>query len=69
MSKNIELMGRREFIRDKRRALKIAKKALSELRFGCAVNKLFDGTGDFYDAVYRMQAAIENMDRITKPLA
>ena len=64
-----KLINRREFIREKRRAIRRARKILSELRFGCAVFDLFDGTGDFYDAVYRMQAAIENMDRITKPLA
>jgi len=61
--------GRRKFIREKRRSLKTAKKALKELRFGCAVDDLFDGTRDFYHASCRMQAAIDEMDRITKPLA
>ncbi len=60
---------RREFIREKRRSLKKAKKILDELRMGCALRDLFDGTGSFCDAVYSMQYAIEKMDKITKPLA
>ena len=60
---------RREFIRDKRKSLKVAKKAVQELRYGCAMRKMFDGTFAFRDAVHRMDSAIETMDKITKPLA
>ena len=60
--------NRREFIREKRRALKDAKKALEKLRNGSAVDRIFDGTRDFYRAVCQMERAMEEMDRITKQL-
>ena len=59
---------RREFIRDKRRAIRSARKTLADLRWGCAVRYLFDGTHDFADAVFKMKDALDEMDRITKPL-
>ena len=60
---------RRELIREKRREIKRARKALSDLNCGCAMTGLFDGTGDFHKAVYKIEAALDEMDRITKPLA
>ena len=58
----------REFIRDKRRHIKVARKALNELRWGCALRGDFDGTLDFCNAVYAMSRALDEIDRITKPL-
>jgi len=60
---------RREFIREKRRTLKKVKKAVEELRLGCALYKAFDDTAAFQHAVYRMLDEIEKIDQITKPLA
>ncbi len=60
---------RREFIREKRRSLKKAKKALNELRLGCACKDIFDGTFAFEKAVIQMQVALDKMNKITKPLA
>ncbi len=59
---------KRDFIRQKRRQIKVAKKACEELYFGCAMRTMFDGTLDFYDAVCRIESAFREMDRITKPL-
>ncbi len=60
---------RREFLREKRRQIKRARKVLGQLHCGCAVPELFDGTDDFWTAVYKMEDAVNEMDRITKPLA
>ena len=60
--------GRRAFIRKKRKSIKKARKVLGELRSGCALFNLFDGTDAYLKAVYKMQAELEEMDRITKPL-
>ncbi len=51
---------RRELIREKRREIKRARKAVAGL---------FDGSGDFCRAVRAMDDAFDEMDRITKPLA
>jgi len=59
---------RRKFIREKRRQIRIARKALGELKGGCAINEAFDGTTGFFKAVYQMKAALDKMDEITKPL-
>ena len=59
---------RREFIREKRRAIKKCKKALGKLKSGCALYDLFDGTSAFLKAVYQIEAALKEMDKITKPL-
>ena len=60
---------RREFIREKRRQIKRAKKASNDLRIGCALNGLFDGTSSFRDAVYDIHEALDKIDKITKPLS
>ena len=60
---------RREFIREKRRRIKEAKKIMRELQLGCALWEIFDGTPAFGHAVRQMKAALETMDEITKPLA
>ena len=60
---------RREFIRAKRRSLKKLKKVLGEVRMGCALNVLFDGTNDFHYAFNDAWKAYLEMDKITKPLA
>ena len=59
---------RREFIREKRRHIKVAKKALSELRSGCAIRAAFGGD-EFGKAVNQMEESIDKMDEITKPLS
>ena len=60
---------RREFIREKRRSLKKLKRALDEVRCGCAIHKYFDGTNSFHRAFDEAWAAYRKMDAITKPLA
>jgi len=60
---------RREFIREKRRSLKKLKKTLYDVRMGCALHEMFDGTQDFYYAFLQAEKAYKEMDRITKPLA
>ncbi len=59
---------RREFIREKRRQIKLAKKIADELTMGCSLQKIYDGTGNFEKAVYRMKEALKEMDGITKLL-
>ena len=59
---------RRQFIRQKRREIKAARKILGELGRGCAMTKIYDGTLDFKCAVNSMEKALAEMDRITKPL-
>ena len=59
---------KRDFIRHKRREIKAARKVLDELRFGCALSEVFDGTDDFHLAVCQMDRALKEMDRVTKPL-
>ena len=58
---------KREFIREKRRNIKEARKAFGKLRSGCAITAVF-GSPDFRDAVYEMEAALQKMDNITKLL-
>ena len=58
---------RREFIRDKRRSLKKAKKACGELRTGCLCRGIY-GTDGVYYALKQIDAAIEIIDNITRPL-
>jgi len=60
--------GRREFIREKRGNIRKARKVWNELRSGCALFGLFNGTDSFLKAVYKIDAALEVMDKITKPL-
>ncbi len=59
---------RREFIREKRRNIREADKALRKLRSGCACWDIFDGTNAFQSAVRKIEAALAEMNRITKPL-
>lgn len=59
---------RREFIRERRKTLKLAKKAYDVLESGCALWHIFDGTQKFQNAVRKMKEAIKVMDEITKPL-
>jgi len=61
-------MTRKEFIRKKRRSLKKLRKALNEVRRGCALHHFFGGTR-FYHAFLNAEAAYKTMDEITKPLA
>lgn len=62
--------SKRSFIRRKRREIRKIKKIVdNELQLGCAIEAAFDGTKDFYIAVYKIQAALKEMDRITKPYA
>jgi len=60
---------RREFIRQKRREIRIARKANDDLQSGCAIEAAFDGTRRFQAAVRAVDAALDVMDRVTKPLA
>lgn len=59
---------RRDFIRKKRRFIRQAKKIHRELRMGCALNDVFDGTPAYFKACRQMGAALRKMDKITKPL-
>jgi len=59
---------RREFIREKRRHIKAAKKSFKKLRSGCALSLFFGGTYDFQRACRQMGLALKKMDEITKPL-
>lgn len=59
---------RRELIREKRREIRQARNVAKALHLGCSLTGLFDGSGDFRKAVYQMDAALDEMDRITKPL-
>ncbi len=59
---------KREFIREKRRQIKAGREVAEKLHTGCAMEKNFDGTNDFFVAVSKMDAALAEMDRITKPL-
>lgn len=54
---------KREFIRQKRRDLRAVKKAMGKLRYGCALI-----TPNFTRAINRCKAALEEMDKITKPM-
>ncbi len=60
-------MTKREFMREKRRAIKTAIESLDVLRCGCACDEYFPEP-DFRTAVYKMQEAIITMDSIIKPL-
>jgi hypothetical protein len=60
---------RREFIREKRRQLKIARAACRGLHLGCALDDLFDGTSSYMDAVNDLRKALNKIDEITKPLS
>lgn len=62
------LPTRREFIRDRRRHIRAARKICNELHLGCACTDIFGGM-DFHCAVAKMEIALDEMDRITKPLA
>ncbi len=60
----------REFIRARRRDIRVAKRSLSKLRLGCACEDIYrDEWRNFYKAINMMGKALEEMDRITKPFA
>ncbi len=60
------MKNKREFIREKRREIKMARKVYEELLMGCMMNRYFDGTNTFAQAVMKMGDALELMDAIMK---
>ena len=60
------MKNRREFIREKRRQIKVARKVHGDLQWGCAMNGMFDGTSAFYNAVWKMGQLLDEMEAITK---
>ena len=56
------MKNRREFIREKRRQIKVARKAHEELYRDCMLSDYFDGTFSFAVAVMTMGEAIRRMD-------
>ena len=61
-------MTKREFVRQKRRELKKAKKAISELHSGATITTIY-GNLDFCKALHRVDAELETLDKITKRLS
>ena len=59
------MKNKREFIREKRRQIKVARKACKALQYGCMVDFL-DETFAFAGAVRAMGEALDVMDAITK---
>ena len=61
---------KREFIRERRRALKPAKKAIQHLRMGCAIGAVYgEDTLKMMKAVTSMNDSLRIIDEITKKLA
>lgn len=64
------LPTRREFMRARRRDIRVARKAVNTLRLGCACKGIYGPQWrNFHKAVQGMEKALDEMDRITKPLA
>ena len=62
-------MNKRDFVRQKRRLIRDARKIAIALHYGSADNRIFGDTDEFRRAVYDMDIALVKMDRATRPLA
>ncbi len=58
---------RREYIRNKRRALRRIKKDFRELKLGATVQKIY-GTKEYLASVLAMQTAIERVELALKDI-
>lgn len=64
------IKSKRWFVRERRKELKVANKALDDLRRGCAMNIIYgEDTRNMTSAVHKTQCALKEIDEITKRLA
>ncbi len=69
MKNYLYIKSKREFIRERRKALKPLKKLIWDLRSGCAMPVIYgEHTLDMQDAIHRMEKAFKVIDEITKKL-
>jgi hypothetical protein len=60
---------RREYLRAKKRELKIAKKSIRMLSRGCVLHDIYDGTTAYFDAMKKAREAINEIEQILKSLS
>lgn len=64
------IKSKREFVRNRRKSLKIAKKAVDDLSRGCAINAIYGKrTNQMMSAITNINDAIRCIDEITKKIA
>ncbi len=60
---------RREYLRAKKRQLKIFKKAHRQLRMGSILHNIYDGTTAYFDAISKAEKAIDEIGDILESLS
>lgn len=69
MKNHPHIKSKRWFVREKRKELKVAKKALDGLRSGCAMDIIYGkDTRSMTSAVHKARSALKEIDEITKRL-
>jgi len=63
-------MNKRDFVRSRRKGLKLLKEGLSDVRFGSAITKIYGADTDVIGAaLYDIAKAVRTIDAITKEIA
>ncbi len=63
------IKSKREFVRSRRKYLKLAKKAIADIRCGCAIKDIYGKyTNAMMSAVTDIRDGLRRIDEITKKL-